>query len=127
MFETSPAFSGFSVDDIDAALEFYGTTLGLKASLNHMGMIDLHLATGGHVIIYPKPNHEPATFTVLNFPVDEIDDAVDALSAAGVALHRYEGRRQADKGIARGTAAHQGPDIAWFTDPAGNILSVLSD
>ena len=127
MFETSPAFSGYSVDDIDAALEFYGTTLGLKASLNHMGMIDLHLATGGHVIIYPKPNHEPATFTVLNFPVDEIDDAVDALVAAGVTFQRYEGIGQDEKGIARGKAANQGPDIAWFTDPAGNILSVLSD
>ncbi|MFM9876749.1 MAG: VOC family protein [Rhodoglobus sp.] len=127
MFDTSPAFSGFSVDDIDAALTFYGTTLGLRASVNHMGILDIHLPTGGHVMAYPKSDHEPATYTVLNFPVDDIDKAVDALAAAGVTFERYEGMDQDDKGIARGKAANMGPDIAWFADPAGNILSVLSD
>jgi len=127
MFKNSPAFSGFSVDDIDVATAFYGETLGLDVSTNEMGILDVSLSTGGHVIIYPKgPDHVPATFTVLNFPVDDIDAAVDALVAAGVTFERYDGMHQDDKAISRGKAAGQGPDIAWFTDPAGNILSVLS-
>lgn len=125
MFATSHAFSGFSVNDLDAAKKFYGGVLGLNVEDNEMGLLDLHLATGGLVIIYPKDNHEPATFTILNFPVDDIDEAVDALVAAGVTFERYEGMEQDEKGVSRGLATGQGPDIAWFTDPAGNILSVL--
>lgn len=127
MFEKSPAFSGFSVTDATVAKAFYGDTLGLDVSLNEMGILELRLATGGVVILYPKDNHEPATFTVLNFPVDDIDEAVDALSALGVTFERYEGANQDGKGIARGKVANRGPDIAWFTDPSGNILSVLSN
>lgn len=126
MFGNSPAFSGFSVNDIDAAQKFYGETLGLDVSQNDMGILDIRLATGGLVILYPKDNHVPATYTVLNFPVDDIDAAVDALVAAGVRFEKYEGANQDEKAIARGKAANMGPDIAWFTDPAGNILSVLS-
>jgi len=126
MFEKSEAFSGFSVDDIDAARAFYQDTLGVTLGDNPMGMLELHLATGGVVIVYPKDNHVPATFTVLNFPVDDIDAAVDALVAKGVTFEHYEGMHQDEKGISRGKAANMGPDIAWFTDPAGNILSVLS-
>ena len=125
MFAKSHAFSGFSVNDLDAAKAFYGGVLGLNVEDNEMGLLDLHLATGGLVIIYPKDNHEPATFTILNFPVDDIDEAVDALVAAGVTFERYEGMEQDEKGVSRGLATGQGPDIAWFTDPAGNILSVL--
>ena len=127
MFGQSPAFSGFSVNDIAAAEKFYGQTLGLDVSQNDMGILDIRLATGGLVILYPKDNHEPATYTVLNFPVDDIDAAVDALVAVGVRFEKYEGAHQDEKGISRGKAANMGPDIAWFTDPAGNILSVLSN
>ncbi len=127
MFDSSPAFSGFSVNDIDAAARFYGDTLGLDVSTNEMGILEIRLATGGMVIVYPKSNHEPATFTVLNFPVDDIDAAVDQLVGLGVVFERYEGMQQDDRAISRGKAANMGPDIAWFTDPAGNILSVLSN
>jgi predicted enzyme related to lactoylglutathione lyase len=127
MFASSPAFSGFSVDDITAAQEFYSTVLGLDVEVNEMGLLDLGFVGGGHVIIYPKETHQPATFTVLNFPVDDIDAAVDALEAHGVTFERYPGMDQDDRGISRGRAAGMGPDIAWFTDPAGNILSVLSN
>ncbi len=126
MFGSSHAFSGFSVDDLDAAKAFYGGVLGLKVEENPMGLLDVHLATGGLVIIYPKDTHVPATYTVLNFPVDDIDKAVDALVAAGVTFERYDGMEHDAKGVSRGLAAGMGPDIAWFTDPAGNILSVLS-
>jgi predicted enzyme related to lactoylglutathione lyase len=126
MFGKTKAFNGFSVDDLDAAREFYGNTLGLDVRDNEMGMLEITLGTGGVTLVYPKPNHEPATFTILNFPVDDIDEAVDALTAKGVAFERYDGMHQDAKGIARGRAANQGPDIAWFTDPTGNILSVLS-
>ncbi|CAN5368543.1 VOC family protein [soil metagenome] len=126
MFATTKAFNGFSVDDMDAAREFYKDTLGLNVRDNEMGMIEITLGTGGVTLIYPKHNHEPATFTILNFPVDDIDEAVDALAAKGVTFERYDGMQQDAKGVARGKAANQGPDIAWFTDPAGNILSVLS-
>ena len=125
MFRDSHAFSGFSTDDIDAARHFYRDTLGLKTN-EQMGALGLEFAGGGRVFIYPKPNHEAATYTVLNFPVDDIDGAVDALTAAGVQLERYEGIEQDERGIARGRASGQGPDIAWFKDPAGNILAVLS-
>lgn len=120
MFRDSHAFSGFSTNDITSARRFYAETLGLEVTEEN-GMLTLHLADGGRVLIYPKGNHEPASFTVLNFPVDDIGAAVDALNAAGVELERYPGANQDERGINR----DQGPAIAWFTDPAGNILSVL--
>lgn len=126
MFRDSHVFAGFSTNDIARAREFYGQTLGLNVS-EGMGALMLDLAGGGRVFIYPKDNHEPATFTVLNFPVADIDAAVDSLVSAGVSFERYEGMEQDERGIARGRAAGQGPDIAWFKDPAGNILSVLSE
>jgi predicted enzyme related to lactoylglutathione lyase len=121
MLASSPAFSGFSVDDIAKAKAFYGDTLGVKVS-DENGLLHLHLGGGTDVLAYPKDTHVPATFTILNFPVDDIDAAVDALVARGVEFLRYDGFGQDDKGIARGP---EGPPIAWFTDPAGNILSVL--
>lgn len=121
MLRNSKAFSGFSVDDIPKAKQFYSETLGLKVSEAN-GMLTLHLASGAGVLVYPKPNHLPATFTVLNFPVDNIDEAVDQLTRNGVRFEHYEGESKTDeKGIFRGG----GPLIAWFKDPAGNILSVL--
>jgi catechol 2,3-dioxygenase-like lactoylglutathione lyase family enzyme len=122
MFKDAPAFSSFAVDDITAARRFYADTLGLEVSDEIMGTIGLHLAGGVVVFVYPKDDHVPATFTVLNFRVDDVDAAVDRLSAAGVRFERYEGDLQTDdKGISRGP----GPTIAWFRDPAGNILSVV--
>jgi catechol 2,3-dioxygenase-like lactoylglutathione lyase family enzyme len=120
MLEAAKAFSGFSVDDLDGAKHFYGETLGLSVSENPAGL-ELQLGGGGSVFVYPKPNHEPATFTILNFSVANIEEAVDELTAAGVRFERYDGMEQDDRGIARGG----GPNIAWFKDPAGNILSVL--
>jgi catechol 2,3-dioxygenase-like lactoylglutathione lyase family enzyme len=127
MLENSKAFSGFAVDDIAAAKTFYGETLGLKVSEQN-GLLTLHLSSSAgdrDTITYPKPDHVPATYTILNFPVDDIDAAVDELTERGVTFLRYETMGQDEKGVARGVAAGQGPDIAWFTDPAGNILSVL--
>jgi predicted enzyme related to lactoylglutathione lyase len=121
MFANTPAFSGFAVDDIDAARTFYGETLGLDVKDGPMGVLNVELAGGRPTMIYPKPDFTPATYTILNFPVEDVDAAVDELAARGVQMERYEGFEQDDKGIARG----QGPDIAWFKDPAGNILSVL--
>lgn len=126
MLNDSHAFSGFSVTDQDAAKEFYSQTLGLTVEDTGMGL-QLKLAGGGIVFVYPKADHVPATFTILNFPVDDIDAAVDDLAGKGVKFEVYEGMHQDDKGIARGKAANMGPDIAWFKDPAGNILSVLCD
>jgi catechol 2,3-dioxygenase-like lactoylglutathione lyase family enzyme len=120
MFGNSQAFSGFSSNDVAKAREFYEGTLGLEVTEEN-GILNLHLAGGGRVVIYPKPNHEPATFTVLNFPVDDIDRAVDGLITAGIELERYEGLDQDERGIARAYP----PPIAWFKDPAGNILSVI--
>jgi len=121
MFQKSNAFSSFSVTDIAAAKQFYDGTLGLDVT-EMEGMLQLRLAGGGLVQIYPKPNHVPATFTVLNFQVDDVERAVDELTAQGVPFEHYEGDLGTDaKGIFRG----QGPVIAWFTDPAGNILSVI--
>ena len=125
MFKDSKAFSGFSVDDIPRAKQFYGDTLDLNVS-DEMGGLALHLGSGADVFLYPKDNHVPATFTVLNFPVEDVDEAVDRLTAAGVTFERYEGFEQDEKGIARG-GEERGPTIAWFKDPAGNILSVLGD
>lgn len=122
MLESSPAFSGFAVDDLAKAKAFYGETLGIKVSEEN-DLLQLHLDGGTTVLCYPKPDHVPATFTILNFPVDDIDVAVDALTERGVSFQRYEGFDQDDKGIMRA----EGPLIAWFTDPAGNILSVLQE
>jgi catechol 2,3-dioxygenase-like lactoylglutathione lyase family enzyme len=120
MFGKTKAFSGFSVHDIPAAKRFYGETLGLEVS-EADGMLTLHIAGGGDILVYPKPDHTPAAFTMLNFPVEDIDAAVDELIKRGVTFQRYEGSQQDEHGIHRG----MGPPIAWFTDPAGNILSVL--
>jgi predicted enzyme related to lactoylglutathione lyase len=124
MLKNAKAFSGFSTNDIPKAKEFYGQTLGLGFSEDH-GILTLNLAGGGRVIIYPKENHVPATFTVLNFPVENLEQTADELAKRGVKFERYDtAEMKADeKGIYRGQG--QGPDIAWFKDPAGNILSVL--
>ena len=124
MLGDSKAFSGFSSDDIDGCLEFYRDTLGLEARKTN-GLLELKLGGGGTVLVYPKENHEAASFTVLNFPVDDVDAAVDGLAERGVEFERYEGFDQDEKGIARASGDGQGPDIAWFKDPAGNILAVL--
>ena len=122
MFENTKAFSGFSVDDLAAAKKFYGEVLGLKTSERY-GLLTLHLAGGRDTLIYPKPDHAPATYTILNFAVDDIDAAVDELTSRGVELVKYDGLGQDDKGINRAG----GPYIAWFKDPAGNILAVLQE
>jgi catechol 2,3-dioxygenase-like lactoylglutathione lyase family enzyme len=120
MFEHTKAFSGFSVDEIPKAKRFYGETLGLRVSEEY-GMLTLHIAGDRDTLIYPKDDHTPATFTILNFPVDDVDKAVEELAARGVRFERYDGAEQDEKGIHRGG----GPLIAWFKDPAGNILSVI--
>ena len=122
MFENTTAFSGFAVDDIEAAKKFYGDTLGLKTSEQY-GLLTLHLAGGRDTLVYPKPDHTPATYTILNFRVDDIDAAVDELIGRGVELEKYDGLGQDQKGINRAG----GPYIAWFKDPAGNILAVLQE
>ena len=122
MFEKTKAFSGFAVDDIEEAKRFYTETLGLKVTEEH-GLLTLHIAGDRPTLIYPRPGHEPAAYTILNFPVDDIDAAVDALVERGVEILRYEGMDQDERGVMRGG----GPYIAWFTDPAGNILSVLQE
>lgn len=127
MLSLTFAFSGFAVPDIDAARAFYRDTLGLTVNDEMMGQISLDLPGGGWVLIYPKPDHEPATYTVLNLEVDDIESAVDELIAAGVEILRYDGFDHDERGIVRGIAAQQGPDIVWFTDPAGNIVSVLQN
>jgi catechol 2,3-dioxygenase-like lactoylglutathione lyase family enzyme len=127
MFKARAAFSGFSVDDLAKAKEFYTKILGLTVDSGGMGL-RLHLPGGGTVFIYPKGDHQPATFTILNFNVDNIDEAVDELTNRGVQFEHYEdGPKTDEKGILRGRAQNMGPDIAWFKDPAGNILSVLED
>ena len=128
MLHDSKAYSGFSTNDTSAAKEFYSNILGLEVTEEH-GMLSLHLATGGVVLVYPKGDeHVAATFTILNFPVDNIDEAVDALAAKGVVFEHYDGEMKTDeKGIARGLSVNMGPDIAWFKDPAGNTLSVLQE
>ncbi len=126
MLKDSHAFSGFSSNDIPKAREFYATTLGLEVTEAN-GMLTLHLAGGAMVIIYPKDNHEPASFTVLNFPVEDIESVVDSLAKAGIRFERYDGFEQDERGIARPPRPEDGPLIAWFKDPAGNILSVLQE
>jgi catechol 2,3-dioxygenase-like lactoylglutathione lyase family enzyme len=120
MFNNTKAFSGFSVPDVDAAREFYGGTLGIETSEEN-GLLTLHIAGDRPTLVYPKPDHDPATFTILNFPVDDIEAAVDELADRGVEFERYDGADQDERGIFRG----EGPLIAWFKDPAGNILSVI--
>jgi catechol 2,3-dioxygenase-like lactoylglutathione lyase family enzyme len=122
MLADSKAFSGFAVDDVPKAQEFYGETLGLETSEEH-GMLTLHLAGDRPTLVYPKPDHTPANYTILNFPVDDIDRAVDRLAERGVQFLRYDDFDQDEKGVVR----EGGPYIAWFTDPAGNILSVLQE
>ena len=120
MLKESHAFSGFSTNDMEKAREFYSDKLGLNVTEEN-GSLNLHLEGGGTVFIYPKDDHEPATYTALNFPVKDIDEAVDSLARAGIQLERYEGIDQDERGIAR----DENNSIAWFKDPAGNILSVL--
>lgn len=121
-------FSGFAVGDVDAAREFYRDRLGLEVEENPMHALNLRLPQGGIVFVYPKADHVPASYTVLNLEVADIDVAVDELLAQGIELTRYpEMSWQDEKGIARGRSAGMGPDIAWFTDPSGNVLSVLSN
>ena len=121
MFANTMAFSGFAVDDLETARSFYEGTLGIEVSEEN-GIVNLKLAGGRDTLIYPKPDFTPATYTILNFPVPDIDEAVDELTKRGVSFERYEGFEQDEKGVWRGEG---GPPIAWFTDPAGNILSVL--
>ena len=122
MLAKSNAFSGFAVDDLEKARDFYGETLGLEVELiDDPGLLNIKLAGDRNVLVYPKGDFEPATYTILNFPVDDVEAAVDDLAARGVAFERYEGMEQDEKGIARAP----GPEIAWFKDPAGNILAVL--
>ena len=120
MFENTKAFSGFSVDDIGSAKQFYGETLGVRVS-EEGGRLTLHLAGDRDTMVYPKEHHTPATFTILNFPVDDIELAVEELNARGIEFEDYEGMVQDENGILRSG----GPLIAWFKDPAGNILSIL--
>ena len=120
----SPAFSGFSVDDIEAAQVFYGETLGLDVEKNEMGVLTLKLNGGNNVLLYPKDDHEAATFTVLNFPVDDIDTAVAELNSLGIEFEQYDHLKTDANGISRESG---GPPIAWFKDPAGNIISVLEN
>lgn len=122
MLESAQAFSSFSVDDVPAAKRFYGETLGLRVS-EQDGMLQLHTGGDGQALVYPKPDHAPASFTVLNFPVENIDETVDALTQRGVRFERYEKFDMDDKGIVHDGGMH----IAWFKDPAGNILSVLQE
>jgi catechol 2,3-dioxygenase-like lactoylglutathione lyase family enzyme len=122
MFKDTKAFSGFAVPDVEQARRFYGETLGLETSVEH-GLLTLHIAGDRATLVYEKPDFTPATYTILNFPVDDIDAAVDGLAERGVELERYDGFNQDDKGVFR----DEGPFIAWFKDPAGNILSVLQE
>jgi catechol 2,3-dioxygenase-like lactoylglutathione lyase family enzyme len=125
MFADTKAFSGFAVDNLEEARRFYADTLGVRTSVldEENGLLNLELAGDRPTLVYVKPDYQPATYTVLNFQVDDVEAAVDELAARGVSFERYEGFEQDDKGIARGP----GPPIAWFRDPAGNILSVLEE
>ena len=125
MLRDSSAFSGFSVKDIDRARTFYKDTLGLNVLDDPMGFLDLALGTGGVVLVYQKDNHVPAEYTCLNFPVDDIDEAVTWLNDRGVVTKIYDGDSTDERGIARGSASGDGPDICWFKDPDGNVLSVV--
>jgi predicted enzyme related to lactoylglutathione lyase len=124
IFKDAKTFSSFSVNDLEKAKEFYGETLGVKVTELEEGL-ELNLAGGNTVFLYPKPNHTPASFTVLNFHVKDIDDAVDEITTLGLRLEKYDlpDLKTDKKGIMRGN----GPQIAWFKDPAGNILSVVQE
>ncbi|GAA3000313.1 VOC family protein [Actinokineospora diospyrosa] len=122
MVRHTRVFSGFAVDDVAAAREFYESVLGLRVTEEY-GMLHLHITEDTHVLVYPKPGHVPASFTVLNFQVEDIDQAVDELVGRGVRFERYEGLPTDDRGVFR----EEGPFIAWFTDPAGNVMSVLQE
>jgi catechol 2,3-dioxygenase-like lactoylglutathione lyase family enzyme len=122
MFGDTKAFSGFAVGDLQQARDFYTGTLGIETSEEY-GLLTLHLAGERPTLIYPRPDHTPADYTILNFPVEDIEAAVDELTARGVSIERYEGFKQDERGIMR----EQGPYIAWFKDPAGNVLSVLQE
>ena len=124
MLGHSPAFSGFSVDDVAVARAFYAEVLGLEVTEAN-GMLRLHTPGGRETLIYAAAGHRAASYTVLNFPVEDIDAVVDELTARGVEMTRYDGMPQDAKGVLRGRSVHRGPDIAWFSDPAGNVLSVL--
>lgn len=126
MIDNNLAFSGFSVKDLNEAKEFYSTTLGLETEDGPMGMLKLKVGGANGVLIYPKEDHIPASYTVLNLPVNNIDEVVDDLTVKSVVFEQYPGMTD-EKGIARGVSLNRGPDIAWFKDPAGNILSVLND
>lgn len=125
MFKNTPAFSGFSVSSLEEAKKFYGETLGLEVVDGPMGL-QLVIGGGAHVFVYPKADHVPATYTILNFSVENVDQAVDELAQKGVKFERYENLTD-EKGVARGLSRNQGPDIAWFKDPAGNVLAVLQE
>ena len=127
MFRKAKAFSGFSVDDLAKAREFYGKTLGLEIIEDEkMGIMTLRLGTGAEIVVYPKgAGHTPATYTMLNFAVSDVEKAVDELCSRGVRMQRYEGFEQDAKGIMRSGGRNTGPSIAWFTDPSGNIISVI--
>ena len=126
MFKNTPTFSGFSVNDLEKAKKFYGETLGLEVIDGPMGL-QLVLDNGAHVFVYPKADHTPATYTILNFSVKNIDEAVTELENKGVELEHYDTMPMDEHNIARGLSHNQGPDIAWFKDPAGNILAVLQE
>ncbi len=127
MFKAKTGFSGFSVTDLKKTQAFYSQILGLQVQDNHGMGLEIKLPDGASVFVYQKDNHQPATFTILNFVVDDIDTAVDELLKKGVIFEKYEGFGQDEKGIARGISQNRGPDIAWFKDPSGNILSVLQE
>jgi predicted enzyme related to lactoylglutathione lyase len=120
MFENTKAFSGFAAPDVEALEPFYRDKLGVRTTVEN-GLLTLHLAGGRDTLVYPKPDFVPATYTILNFPVEDVDGTVDALTARGVEFEKYDGFEQNDKGVFIG----DGPRIAWFKDPAGNILAVL--
>jgi catechol 2,3-dioxygenase-like lactoylglutathione lyase family enzyme len=126
MLSESPAFAGFSTDDLDKAREFYAGTLGLRVT-EEMGMLRLHLGGGGTVIVYPKEDHRAATFTVLNFPVPDIAATVDGLAAAGVTMERYPGFEADERGIVYPPDPQYGPPITWFKDPAGNVIALIQE
>jgi len=127
MFQDTPVVNGFSTDDIAKAKDFYANTLGFTVEENGGGILTLHFVNGGRTFVYPKPDHQPATFTIMNIMVEDIEQSVDALIAKGVTFEHYDGSHADEKGIVWGKKANQGPNIAWFKDPAGNILSVLED
>ena len=125
MLQDSKAYSGFSVDDVEAAKRFYGKMLGLKVKDGPMGTLDLVVGDGTSILVYPKENHEPASFTILNFPVSNIERTVDQLTKAGIKMERYDNMNWDAKADEKGIYRGEGPAIAWFKDPAGNVLSIM--